>query len=52
MAGFLRRRKSCPFSGKDAPRSIIMTCACSRVHLGARQDRAVAHHRGLFEEAA
>ncbi len=47
---FFRRRKVCPFSGDNAPK--IDYKDTRLLHLGAGQDRALAHHRGVGEEAA
>ena len=50
---FFRRRKSCPFSGANAPADRLQGReAPAALHLRARQDRALAHHRRLVEEAA
>ena len=50
---FHRRRKTCPFSGEDAPKIDYKDVKLLRaLHLRARQDRALAHHGGLRQEAA
>ena len=50
---FFRRRKSCPFSGANAPADRLQGReAPAALHLRARQDRAVADHRRLVQEAA
>ena len=50
---FYRRRKSCPFSGPNAPKIDYKDVRLlSRFLSGARQDRAEPHHRGQREEAA
>ena len=50
---FYRRRKSCPFSGPNAPvidyKDVRLL---SPLPQRARQDRAQPHHRGLGQEAA
>ena len=50
---FFRRRKTCPFSGANAPKidyKDVQAAAALRVR--ARQDRAEPHHRGVGQEAA
>ena len=50
---FFRRRKTCPFSGPNAPKIDYKdTRLPLALHLRARQDRALAHHRRLGQEAA
>ena len=50
---FYRRRKSCPFSGPNAPKIDYKDVRLlSRFLSRARQDRAQPHHRGLGQEAA
>ena len=50
---FFRRRKSCPFTGPNAPKIDYKdTRAAVALHLRARQDRALAHHRGFRGQAA
>jgi len=50
---FFRRRKTCPFTGPNAPKidykdsKLLMP-----LRLRARQDRAEPHHRRLRQEAA
>ena len=50
---FFRRRKSCPFSGAERAEDRLQGHAPAvALHLRARQDRAVAHHRGFGQQAA
>ena len=50
---FYRRRKSCPFSGPNAPKIDYKDVRLlSPLPVRARQDRAEPHHRGLGQEAA
>ena len=50
---FFRRRKSCPFSGPNAPKIDYKDMRLLvALHFRARQDRAVAHHRGQRRQAA
>ena len=50
---FFRRRKTCPFSGANAPKIDYKDVqAAAALRLRARQDRAEPHHRGVGQEAA
>ncbi len=50
---FFRRRKTCPFSGANAPKIDYKDIqAAAALHLRARQDRAEPHHRGVRQEAS
>ena len=50
---FFRRRKTCPFSGANAPKIDYKDVqAAAALRVGARQDRAEPHHRGVGQEAA
>jgi hypothetical protein len=49
---FHRRRKVCPFSGANAPKIDYKDVKLLQRYISERQDRPVADHRRVPEEAA